>query len=50
MVGFNNKIGPYYLPRVDVEEVDGKYVLAIWVPTGANRPYNVRERVTATNQ
>ena len=50
MIGFNNKIEPYYMPRVDVEEVDGKYVLVIWVPTGANRPYNVRERVTATNQ
>ena len=49
MVGFNNKIDPYYMPRVDVEKVDGRYVLAIWVPTGANRPYSVRERVTATN-
>ena len=49
MVGFNNKIEPYYMPRTDVEEVDEKMVLAIWVPTGANRPYNVRERVSANN-
>jgi len=49
MVGVNNKIEPYYMPRTDVEEVDGKMVLAIWVPTGANRPYNVRERVSANN-
>lgn len=24
MIGFNNKIEPYYMPRTDVEEVDGK--------------------------
>ena len=47
MIGFNNKIEPYYMPRVDVEELDGRYVLVIWVPAGVNRPYNVRERVTA---
>lgn len=29
MIGFNNKIEPYYMPRTDVEEVDGKLVLAI---------------------
>ena len=49
MVGYNNKIEPYYMPRIDVQEVDEKYVLLIWVPAGVNRPYNVRERVTATN-
>lgn len=49
MIGFNNKIEPYYMPRLDVQEVDGQYVLIIWIPAGINRPYNVRERVT-TNQ
>ena len=24
MVGYNNKMAPYYLPRTSVEEVDGK--------------------------
>lgn len=24
MVGYNNKISPYYMPRTSVEEVDGK--------------------------
>lgn len=38
MIGFNNKIDPYYMPRVDVQEVDGKYVLFIWAPAGVNRP------------
>ena len=55
MVGYNNKIEPYYMPRIDVpyympridvQEVDGKSVLVIWAPAGVNRPYNVRERVT----
>lgn len=50
MIGYNHKIEPFYLPRIDVQEVDEKYVLLIWVPSGVNRPYNVRERVTASNQ
>lgn len=36
MVGYNNKISPYYMPRTSVEEVDGKVVLVIWCP--ANKP------------
>ena len=47
MVGFNHKINPYYMPRIDVEEVDGKYILVIWVPTGSYRPYDVKESVIA---
>ena len=47
MVGFNNKIDPYYLPRTSVEEIDGKNILVIWVPSGVNRPYNVMEDVNA---
>ena len=35
------------MSRLDVQEVDGQYVLIIWIPAGINRPYNVRERVTA---
>jgi ATP-dependent DNA helicase RecG len=49
MVGFNNKMSPYYLPRTSVEEVDGKRVLVIWCPAGINRPYSVPENVTAKN-
>lgn len=49
MVGFNNKIDPYYLPRTSVEEIDGKIILVIWVPSGVNRPYNVMEDVNAKN-
>jgi len=49
MVGFNNKMSPYYLPRTSVEEVDGKPVLVIWCPAGINRPYSVPENVTSKN-
>ena len=47
MVGFNNKIEPYYLPRTSIEEVDDKFLFVIWVPSGVNRPYNVFEDVNA---
>ena len=41
MVGYNNMIEPYYMPRTSIEEVDGKLILVIWVPSGVNRPYAV---------
>lgn len=47
MVGFDHMIEPYYMPRVSVEEVDGKSILVIWVPAGINRPYSVPRDVTA---
>ena len=47
MVGFNNKINPYYLPRTSVEEIDGKHIIVIWIPAGVNRPYDVRESVVS---
>ena len=49
IVGYNNKMSPYYMPRTSVEEVDGKQVLVIWCPAGINRPYSVPENVTAKN-
>jgi len=49
IIGFNNKIAPYYMPRTSVEEVDGKSVLVIWCPSGINRPYSVPENVTSKN-
>jgi len=47
MVGYNNKLSPYYMPRTSVEKVDGRQVLVIWCPAGVNRPYSVPENVTA---
>lgn len=47
MVGFDAKISPSYITKVSPEEVDGKNILAIWVPSGINRPYSVLESVVA---
>lgn len=47
MVGYNNKMAPYYLPRTSVEEVDGKLLIVIWCPAGSYRPYSVPVNVTA---
>ncbi len=49
MVGFNNLFAPYYLPRISVEEVDGRNLVVIWAPTGVNRPYSIRMDVTNGN-
>ncbi|MBE6203306.1 MAG: transcriptional regulator [Rikenellaceae bacterium] len=49
MVGFNNKINPYYMPRTSVEKVDGQNILVIWAPSGVNRPYDVWESVVSKN-
>ena len=47
MVGYDAKISPTYLTKVSPEEVDGKTILAIWIPAGVNRPYSVMESVVA---
>lgn len=47
IVGYNNKISPYYLPRTSVEEVAGRQVIVIWCPAGSYRPYSVAANVTA---
>lgn len=47
MVNFNNLIQPYYAPKLSDEIVDGKHVLAIWVPSGVERPYKVPDNITA---
>ncbi len=56
MVGYDAKISSSnlksisYNTKVSVEEVDGQTILAIWVPTGPNRPYCVAESVVAKNK
>ncbi|HDY76277.1 MAG TPA: transcriptional regulator, partial [Candidatus Marinimicrobia bacterium] len=47
MIGYCNLIRPPYFPRMALEEVDGKYVLLIWVTAGSNRPYEVPKNVKA---
>lgn len=49
IIGFNNKIEPYYMARTSVEEIDGVYIFVIWVPSGLNRPYSVPENITSKN-
>ncbi len=41
MLQYNAMIEPTYSPRLSVEEVDGKNIFVIWVPSGPNRPYTV---------
>lgn len=56
MVGYDSKISSSnlrtvsYNTKVSIEEVDGKPILAIWVPTGPNRPYCVPESVVSKNK
>ena len=45
IINLNNKINPYYLPRTEPLEVDGKNIIVIWCPSGINRPYDVPEYV-----
>jgi len=47
MIGFNNLIKPVYSPKLSIEEVEGKHLLILWIPGGANRPYEVPEQITA---
>ena len=47
IIQYNQLIEPLYTPRVSVEEVDGKYVVVIWVTTGHNRPYTAPSDVNA---
>ncbi len=47
MVGYDAKISPAYMSKVSPENIDGKTILVIWVPSGSNRPYSVMESVVA---
>ena len=47
MVGYDAKIKPSYVTRVEIAEVDDKHILAIWAPARNNRPYSVPENVVA---
>lgn len=45
-----NLIQPSYFPRLSLEDIDGKHVLVIWCPAGANRPYKVPDDVTSRHK
>ncbi|MBO4396645.1 MAG: putative DNA binding domain-containing protein [Eubacterium sp.] len=46
MIGYNKLIMPSYSPKVSIEDVDDKKIIAIWIPTGSERPYKVPDKVT----
>lgn len=50
MVGYNNLFEPFYMPRVSIEDIDGKKVIVIWVLAGDRRPYKIPEHVTAKHK
>ena len=50
MVGYDAKISPSYFCKVSPEEIDGKTILVIWVPSGINRPYSVLESVVSKSK
>ena len=50
LIGYCNLIQPSFFPRLSLEEIDDKHVLAIWVPAGSNRPYKVPDDVTARHK
>ena len=50
MVGFNNLFEPFYMPRVSVEDIDGKKVVVIWALAGDRRPYKIPEHITAKHK
>ena len=40
LIGMGNLMEPRYIPVIDLEHVDGRAVLIIWVPAGDRRPYS----------
>jgi len=46
MIGLNNLIKPVYTPKLSIEEIDSKHIIVLWIPGGANRPYEVPELIT----
>lgn len=47
MQRYNQLFSPYYAAKISVEEVDGKYVFAIWAKAGIDRPYRIPSDVNA---
>lgn len=50
ILNYNNQISPVYFPRVEVENLDGKKVLVLWVQSGENRPYKTYQNVASSRQ
>lgn len=50
MLGYNNLISPPCFPQGIPAEVDGKWIFAIVVRTGQQRPYKSPEHVTSKKE
>lgn len=50
IVNFNTLFSPSYFPRISIEEIDNKSILAIWVPTGNDRPYMIPSDVNSRHK
>lgn len=50
MIAFNNLVRPMYAPRLSIEDVDDKRILAIWIPGGPDRPYEVPESIKSKDK
>jgi len=50
LLNYCYQIQPSYFPRISLEEIDGKNVLVIWCPAGANRPYKVPDNVLSKHK
>lgn len=47
MLNFNKLVSPEYFPKVAIEDIDGKKIMALWIPGGSNRPYKVPDDINA---
>jgi ATP-dependent DNA helicase RecG len=50
LYNYCRQIQPSFVPRLSLEEIDGKNVLVIWCPAGANRPYKVPDDVNSRHR
>ncbi len=50
LIGYCNQIQPAYAPHISLEEIDGRFVVVIWVPAGSVRPYKVPDDVLAKHK
>jgi len=47
LLQYCHQIEPAYFPTLSLEQVDGRHLLVLWAPGGANRPYKAPRAVTA---
>ena len=50
LIALSHQINPYYAPVTQPYIIDGKHILAIWVPGGDNRPYKAPTTLGAKGQ